>query len=147
MNIAIIKDNNVESVGDINTLFPNISFPPSGPSAEWMKENSIKYISYWKPHNRETEWLCPSAPYLENGEVFMVVVAQYTDEQLKSNQDSKWAKIRSDRSRLLAESDWTQFNDSPLSVESKSAWATYRQALRDITLQEDPYNIVWPEEP
>lgn len=27
---------------------------------------------------------------------------------------------------------------------NKVAWATYRQALRDITLQADPLNIVWP---
>jgi len=41
--------------------------------------------------------------------------------------------IRQERDKLLASSDWTQFNDSPLSAEIKAAWATYRQVLRDIT--------------
>jgi hypothetical protein len=41
--------------------------------------------------------------------------------------------VRIGRDKLLASSDWTQFNDSPLSAEVKAAWAVYRQALRDIT--------------
>ena len=39
-------------------------------------------------------------------------------------------KIRND---LLTDSDWTQMNDSPLTNEAKTAWATYRQELRDIS--------------
>jgi Phage tail assembly chaperone protein len=41
--------------------------------------------------------------------------------------------IRAERTLLLSESDWTQFNDSPLTAEKKSEWATYRQKLRDVT--------------
>jgi hypothetical protein len=37
------------------------------------------------------------------------------------------------RNKLLADTDWTQINDSPLSNEDKTAWATYRQELRGIT--------------
>ena len=37
------------------------------------------------------------------------------------------------RNRKLKNSDWTQANDSPLSDEKKKEWATYRQALRDLT--------------
>jgi len=37
---------------------------------------------------------------------------------------------------------WTQLSDSPV---DKAAWATYRQALRDITTQVDPFNIKWPK--
>lgn len=43
---------------------------------------------------------------------------------------------RKNRDELLAASDWTQMPDSPLSDEKKSEWATYRQALRDITADE-----------
>jgi hypothetical protein len=52
--------------------------------------------------------------------------------------------VRRKRSGLLAESDWTQFNDSPLSAEKKLEWATYRQALRDIT-NTTPY--IYPIQP
>lgn len=43
----------------------------------------------------------------------------------------KW--LRQKRNRLLAESDWTQLSDSPLDEDTRSAWATYRQDLRDLT--------------
>jgi len=32
-------------------------------------------------------------------------------------------------------------------ISTKAAWATYRQELRDITTQSDPFNIIWPSKP
>lgn len=53
---------------------------------------------------------------------------------------------RMQRNSLLQASDWTQLPDVPL--ETKQAWATYRQALRDITTQEGyPFNVIWPTKP
>ena len=40
--------------------------------------------------------------------------------------------LRGRRDMFLQESDWTQFNDSPLSEAEKTEWATYRQELRDL---------------
>ena len=48
--------------------------------------------------------------------------------------DAKTAEgHRTTRNKLLADSDWTQMNDSPLTNEAKTAWATYRQELRDLS--------------
>lgn len=56
--------------------------------------------------------------------------------------------IRNKRTALLKESDWTQTVDSPLSAEQKQAWATYRQALRDITSQAGfPTDVQFPDVP
>jgi hypothetical protein len=60
-------------------------------------------------------------------------------------EQTEWTLVRAERDRRLLASDWTQLPDSPLST--KQAWAVYRQALRDITLQPDPFNIVWPVPP
>jgi hypothetical protein len=50
------------------------------------------------------------------------------------------------RNNLLAQSDWTQLPDVPDSL--KQVWATYRQALRDVTLQAGfPTDVVWPTQP
>ena len=50
------------------------------------------------------------------------------------------------RNELLAASDWTQLPD--VTLNTKEAWATYRQALRDITDQPGfPLNVAWPPEP
>ena len=58
--------------------------------------------------------------------------------------ETQWIIIRAERNNLLAASDWTQLPD--VAVDA-AAWATYRQALRDITTQADPFAIVWPESP
>lgn len=55
--------------------------------------------------------------------------------------------VRERRNLLLKETDWTQFNDSPLSVEAKESWRLYRQALRDMPDTCDPGNVVWPVPP
>ena len=46
---------------------------------------------------------------------------------------------RTTRNKLLADSDWTQMNDSPLSNEDKTAWAVYRSELRNL-----PDDAAWP---
>jgi hypothetical protein len=62
--------------------------------------------------------------------------------------EKAWAALRDKRDQLLAESDWTQVNDSPLSSQLKAAWATYRQALRDVPSKTvDPLNPIWPTKP
>lgn len=54
-------------------------------------------------------------------------------------------EARTQRTVLLTSSDWTQVADSPV---SQAAWATYRQALRDVPLQAGfPSTITWPQEP
>ena len=53
--------------------------------------------------------------------------------------------IRTQRDQLLKDSDWTQVADAPV---DKQAWATYRQALRDVTQQSGfPWTINWPTKP
>ena len=54
-----------------------------------------------------------------------------------------WEIVRSMRNNELTATDWTQMPDSPLTTAKKTEWAVYRQALRDITTQENPREIVW----
>ena len=59
--------------------------------------------------------------------------------------ETQWPVVRAERDRRLLASDWTQLPDVLLAT--KEVWAAYRQALRDITEQLDPFNIVWPTAP
>jgi len=55
------------------------------------------------------------------------------------------AQARSQRDALLSQSDWTQVPDAPV---DQQAWATYRQALRDLPQQAGfPTEITWPVKP
>ena len=62
-----------------------------------------------------------------------------------------WSAVRLIRDIKLSESDWTQFNDSPLSDSNKAAWSTYRAALRDIPSTNADIasveDVVWPTKP
>jgi hypothetical protein len=68
------------------------------------------------------------------------------DDEAKAAKDTEQAKaIRSQRTDKLKGSDWTQVADAPV---DKAAWATYRQALRDITAQPGfPWDTQWPDAP
>ena len=64
----------------------------------------------------------------------------------KARKDAEQAaNVRTSRNDLLTKCDWTQIVDS---TADKTTWATYRQALRDVTLQDGfPWNVTWPEQP
>ena len=64
----------------------------------------------------------------------------------KASKDAEQAKsVRTSRNDKLKECDWTQIADS---TADKTAWATYRQALRDITAQAGfPWTVTWPDAP
>ena len=55
------------------------------------------------------------------------------------------ANVRRTRTEKLKDCDWTQIADS---TADKAAWATYRQALRDITSASGfPWTMTWPNDP
>lgn len=60
---------------------------------------------------------------------------------------SEWyfERLRLWRNAQLKTTDWTQIEDAPV---DKAAWATYRQALRDLPSQSNnPNDLVFPTEP
>jgi len=64
----------------------------------------------------------------------------------KARKDAEQADgVRRQRNEKLVECDWTQLADAPA---NNAAWAIYRQALRDIPLQDGfPWVVTWPEKP
>lgn len=75
---------------------------------------------------------------------------QWVDRRTQEERTAQqWADVRTQRNRLLLESDWTDTYSAPtrLGQTLYAAWQTYRQALRDVTQQPDPFNITWPQPP
>ena len=68
------------------------------------------------------------------------------ETEYKASKDAEQAKsVRASRDEKLKDCDWTQVADAPV---DKAVWATYRQALRDVTTQTGfPWTITWPDEP
>ena len=93
-----------------------------------------------------TKWnLGPSFFQTEDAEGNVTTAAQ-NEAAYKASKDAEQAKsVRSSRTEKLKDSDWTQLADS---TADKAAWATYRQALRDITSQSGfPWEVTWPDAP
>ena len=59
--------------------------------------------------------------------------------------------VRVTRDKLLAESDWTHMPDVVFNAGIKAAWASYRQALRNVPANNSGVtsmdNVVWPSPP
>jgi len=70
-----------------------------------------------------------------------------TNSWLKDT-EAAWANIRQKRNALLLDSDWTDTASAVTRLGSEyQLWQTYRQALRDMTSQQDPFTAVWPIKP
>ena len=67
----------------------------------------------------------------------------------KAAKDIDQAKsVRSTRDTKLAECDWRVIKAAETATTLDAAWATYRQALRDVTAQSGfPWTITWPDAP
>ena len=81
-------------------------------------------------------------PVFTDGET----TAAEQEAEYKTRKDAEQAaSVRASRTQKLKDCDWTQIADS---TADKTAWATYRQALRDITGQAGfPWTMTWPESP
>jgi hypothetical protein len=67
-------------------------------------------------------------------------------ENTQKKTQAQWASVRAQQRELLYESDWT-CSVTDYEVPNKAEWVQYRQALRDVTTQSDPFNIEWPQRP
>jgi len=71
----------------------------------------------------------------------------WTIDENKETISTEWVleRLRLQRDELLRSSDWTQVADA---VCDKEAWATYRQALRDLPSSvSDPRDAEFPTQP
>jgi len=76
--------------------------------------------------------------------------SNFTDPNAPTDEEAASLKASFNRKRrdnLLAASDWTQANDSPLSNDKKIEWASYRTLLRDLPSNKSWPDVTFPEEP
>ena len=145
MQIAIIKDNAVETIGEHRELFSNVSFPATGPSSDWMTENSVLPVTMSRSNDRMTQKSTSVEPYIEDNVVYLHKIESLTDSEKTAAQtevdNQTAARNREERNRKLAETDWMACSD----VTMVEDWKTYRQALRDITKHSNWPNLKVPD--
>ncbi|HFF6210456.1 TPA: tail fiber assembly protein [Stenotrophomonas maltophilia] len=59
----------------------------------------------------------------------------------------KAEQVKAERSQRLRSTDWTQMADAPLTALEKTAYQTYRQALRDLPSVPGFPDVPWPTLP
>ena len=124
---------------------PHMSFP-SELTESLMVEFGIYQVRITPKPNDYTKNILEGTPiivednYYQNWEI-----SDASESEINERIENKWEEIREIRAQLLQECDWTQLND--ISSEIKTLWQNYRQELRDITTQTNPFNILWPVKP
>jgi hypothetical protein len=133
------------TIGNLRKDYPNTSFP------KVIEDDSLEAFGVYRVEKREK----PEYDHTQNLECKVIFqsgkwVQSYkltnaSAAELAERTSQKADQVRYQRNELLADCDWTQVADAPV---DKEAWATYRQALRDITEQNGfPFSVVWPLEP
>ena len=89
---------------------------------------------------------------LVDGELVELVTDEDKEAALNERLfDERMELLRADRTRMLIQSDWTQLSDAPITSAKKTAWATYRAALRDlpttVVAGSNPLEVTFPTPP
>jgi len=152
MLIAIVNGQTVEQVGDYQVLFPNTSFPASGPTPEWMAENSCLPVTVYLPYDQSTQVLVSVAPYINGEVVYTVEVQDMTPEQLAAYQTNLAQQIGTQAQSLLSATDWTTIPSvadpaqSNPHLTNQSEFISWRSQVRAIAIT-PTYTSVIPAQP
>lgn len=138
------------SIGALRRDNLNTSFPRN-PSEELLASwNVFPVVEVAAPsYDLATENCNQVNPTFQDGQWMMTwAVTTASSDEIAERLTAKSAEIRKQRNQLLSESDWTHMSDSPLSESDKTAWAAYRQSLRDLPSAAGfPFTMSWPEKP
>jgi hypothetical protein len=133
------------SIPELRAAFPNVSLP-----AELSDESLIAWDMYVViPTPMPTDYtkdITEGTPVLTDGVYYQNwIQTNASESEINYRLENQWFIVREIRNQLLSECDWTQLSD--VSIETKAIWSEYRQSLRDITSQTNPFSITWPVKP
>ena len=156
MQIRIQSTGQVMYENEFRALFPNTSFTQQLSEA-LINELGADVVFEGPQATGGTRYQYSQASGVEQidgkwytkhilGPVFTGDTAAADQAAYEAGKDAdRAAAIRTQRDAKLTSSDWTQVADAPV---DKTAWATYRQALRDVPTQTGfPWEVTWPTTP
>jgi hypothetical protein len=146
--VAIDKLTNIVKYTSIPSILPeNISELDNDELFFKISELEVSILLNSYYNNNEFKQL-PEKP--SNYHIWNLETEQWEEpenyQQLLFNEAA--GKVKQERQRLLATTDWTDTVSASTRLENYNEWQSYRQQLRDITTQEGyPFNVVWPTQP
>jgi hypothetical protein len=133
------------TIKNLRDSLPNVSLP-ANLSNEQLVEWDMYDVQFSAAPNDYTKNIIEGTPTLIDGKYYQNwIQTNATQSEIEQRLEDKWFEVREIRNQLLMECDWTQLSD--ISTEIKNLWSSYRQDLRNITSQTNPFNIIWPVKP
>ena len=152
---AIVKNNQVESIGELPTLFPQTSFPPAGPDAGWKAEHGVFEIVEGEQKDQRFYWVTPDSYQVGDGvvtrtyvntakaleDVIENVVVEVFDESTQTMVNTTKSlttrglkynylqQIKTTANSNLAPTDWMITRKVERDVAVPTDVATYRAAI------------------
>lgn len=136
---------------EIRKDFKNVSMPPVLDDSILSAFDILPVTRTAAPQVDHTKNVSEGIPVLVDGtwtQVWAVTDASTQDIEDRNEQAAQ--SVRSQRDNLLASTDWLVIKAQETGVAMDQVWATYRQALRDITSHPNfPYltDADWPAKP
>jgi len=134
------------TVGDLRRDNPSTSFPKRPSDAVLASWGVYPVANVDSPaFSYATQNLTEGDPVLVDGQWRQTwVVTDATPEEVIQRAEQQADDMRSQRDKLIADTDWMALSDNTLTSE----WAAYRQDLRDVTAQAGfPHTVDWPVKP
>jgi hypothetical protein len=123
--------------------------------ARRLTPEQVEHFGVYKKQIVTPPYHDPATQSLEEGPAVLIngvwtqnyIVSDLATEDAAAKTAEQWAIVRAERNALLTRSDWWVTKGAETGAIISDDQHAYRQALRDITIQSDPFNIVWPAPP
>jgi hypothetical protein len=133
------------TIKELRQAYPNVSLPAEL-SDEALNEWDMYVVTPNPMPTDYTKNIIEGTPILTDGVYYQNwIQTDASQSEIDYRLENQWFVVREIRNELLKECDWTQLSD--ISQTIKELWGTYRQQLREITNQSNPFNIEWPIKP
>ena len=133
------------SISQLREGYPNVSLPAELTDISLVEWDMYVVIPTPKPIDY-TKNISEGTPNLIDGIYYQNwIQTNASQSEIDYRLENQWVEVREIRNQLLTECDWTQLADIP--TETKALYTSYRQDLRDITSQSNPFDLVWPVKP
>ncbi len=131
--------------------YPNVSFPAQF-TEEILNQYGVFRVQYEEAPAIDERTQCiqyeETPTYVNDSWVIRCVVNKKDQASIDVYDAYISNSVKVKRDKLLIESDWVTIKAIEQGEAIPDSWKTYRQELRDITLQSGfPHNVVWPTQP
>lgn len=157
-DLLVIKEENGQPVNypltysNFRMLFPQTSFPDL-PDNTFLVDFGYKVFKHTNQPSIPPFYTCADGPIVwdsaKDAYTNTYVLTPFTPEQMDAANQAQLAALVVEKNTRLAQCDWTQLPDVPLTPSEVADWRVYRQQLRDyIDTVTDPFNPpAWPVPP